>query len=651
MTSSPRPVRVRLRHRLLLLIVGLAPASAGDSTLQGYEARAQGFVYFFLDRDDEEEHTLIKADQLELEVYWRAPDETRQRIVGMRDEEALPTNIRYHLDHLTVVQDDFGDLIRLGDGDEVAAVIHPVAPGAEALYDYRLGDRSTLSYPGLPEPVRVQQVPVRPRNPELPGFVGTLYVDLGTSAIVRMAFTFTAASYVDPYLDYIRISLDNGLWMGRHWLPYRQEVELRRELPQLDFMAGSIIRGRWQISDYTFNPETADALFRGPRVTAAPPEARQSFDFRDPLYSDLDAGGLAPSEELEEIRDQARSMGLGSALEGLAPFRLYTPSVSDVIRYDRSEGWRLGAGATLRLGPVPLRLMGGVALGPERPWATLESEWSSGRHSVEMRTFWNRTVDLGPLPGASGVVNTVAALGGSDYRDLYWSSGGTVGWSTPAGGQRRLGVSGTIQEVRSATLAVDDEDTAFRPVLPVSPGTHGFLDLTLESPDVGSGAFGKLRLRTGRLDETYLRADARVGWSRRGPSRTLDTQVTLDAGWVGANAPLQELYLLGGRGTIPGFDYRGAVGDRYLLGQAWVGRSLAAPWVSVRATGALGWSELGARPVPDGWIGDPDPGVRTSLGLGLDVLWDTLRFDVARGIPGGDWSFFVSLAPRFHPWL
>ena len=79
--------------------------------------------------------TLIKADQIALEVYWRAPADTRQRIVGLRDQRVLPTNIRYHLDHLTVVQDDFGDLIRLGDGDEVEAVVHPAAPGSRCAGD------------------------------------------------------------------------------------------------------------------------------------------------------------------------------------------------------------------------------------------------------------------------------------------------------------------------------------------------------------------------------------------------------------------------------------------------------------------------------------------------------------------------------------
>ena len=73
---------------------------------------------------------------------------------------------------------------------------------------------------------------------------------------------------MDPHLDYIRISLDNSLWEGRYWLPHRQEAELRRELPQLDFLAGSIIRGRWEVGEYEFNAPIPDFFFSGPPVTA-----------------------------------------------------------------------------------------------------------------------------------------------------------------------------------------------------------------------------------------------------------------------------------------------------------------------------------------------------------------------------------------------
>ncbi|HSG46980.1 MAG TPA: hypothetical protein VLA43_04095, partial [Longimicrobiales bacterium] len=80
-------------------------------------------------------------------------------------------------------------------------------------------------------------------------------------------------------------------------------------------------------------------------------------------------------------------------------------------------------------------------------------------------------------------------------------------------------------------------------------------------------------------------------------------------------------------------------------------RQVAGPWVSLRLTGAAGWSELVGRPLPTGWEGDADPGFRTSFGGGMDLFWNVIQLDLARGIPDGEWSFFVSITRRFHPWL
>ena len=228
---------------------------AVDTAFRSYQSEARGYVYFFVDRPDTDGRTLVKVDQIAVDVFWQAPNTTRQRIVGLRDEKVLPTNIRYHLDHLTVVQDDFGNFIRMGGGDEVEEVLHPVGPESEGTYDFLLTDSITIRYAGGAEEVRVYEVRVRPRDFDRPGFVGTVYLDRATAAIVRMNFSFTPSSYVDPYLDYIRISLDNSLWMERYWLPYRQEVEIRRELPLLDFMAGSVILGRFETGRYDFNVE------------------------------------------------------------------------------------------------------------------------------------------------------------------------------------------------------------------------------------------------------------------------------------------------------------------------------------------------------------------------------------------------------------
>lgn len=334
--------RARLERRSTLV----------DTAFRSYAAQARGYVYFFIDRPDSDERTLIKADQIALEVYWKAPSETQQRIVGLRDQKVLPTNIRYHLDHLTVVQDDFGNAIRIGEGDEVAAVLHPMAPGGPNVYDYLLADSLTLRYGGGSDEVRVYEIRVRPKNPDRDAFVGSVFVDRSAAAIVRMSFTFTPASYVDPYLDYIRISLDNSLWLGKHWLPYRQELELRRELPQLDFLAGSIIRGRFEIGGYEFNQDLPTTLFTPHGVSAVPEEERAAFPFERGLFDDLDDVGLTPTPSLEEVRARAQQVLVGRAMSGLSPRRLHLRSFSDALRYNRAEGLFLGE-ASISL-PAPM---------------------------------------------------------------------------------------------------------------------------------------------------------------------------------------------------------------------------------------------------------------------------------------------------------
>src|SRR3990172_5213164 len=114
--------------------------TAGDTTLRDYRAVAHGFL-FFLGQFGEgltETPRLVKTDQLELEVYWKAPGLSKQRIIGWRDRADLPTDINYHRDHLGIVQNNFGPVIRLGEGDEVKDVPHPLSAGATMHYDYAL---------------------------------------------------------------------------------------------------------------------------------------------------------------------------------------------------------------------------------------------------------------------------------------------------------------------------------------------------------------------------------------------------------------------------------------------------------------------------------------------------------------------------------
>ena len=110
-------------------------AVEADSMLLSYRTRAHGFVFFLAQVGEglAQPPRLIKADELDVEVYWQAPDHSKQVVLGWRDGRFLPTDIEYHRDHLGIVTNNFGDVIRIGEGDEVRDAIHPLSRAGPTL--------------------------------------------------------------------------------------------------------------------------------------------------------------------------------------------------------------------------------------------------------------------------------------------------------------------------------------------------------------------------------------------------------------------------------------------------------------------------------------------------------------------------------------
>jgi hypothetical protein len=624
-----------------------------DSAFQSYKADARGYVYFFFERPDQGERTLVKADQVALDVYWRAPNQTKQEIIGQRDQKVLPTDIRYHIDHLTVVQDDFGDRIRMGDGDEVQDVLHPVAPDAEGVYDYLLTDSLTVSYGGGASEVRVYEVRVRPRDMQLPGFVGTIYIDRATAAIVRMRFSFTPASYIDPYLDHIRIALDNSLWMGRYWLPYHQEVEIRREIPMLDLMLGSIIQGRFDVRGYDFNVDLPDRLFRGSRISAVSPNRRAAFPFERGLFDDLEEQGIDTSPSLEAVELEVKEVVQDEALSGLDPLRLYLPAISEVARYNRAEGLRIGGGLTFRPNStVTIRPSAAYAFGRERLSGSLTTSLTLGSVVPELDLYWDRLADIGGYPGASTLVNTISAVSGEeDFTDPYFRRGASL----TLRGRNPRGPSVAVrweEHVGALDVVSDDpNDTGYRPVRTIDEGRLGAL--TVELP-VGLPGDGTLRTtgEVGALNEDVygsVRSEAR--WRFDDLQNRWHADLSLGGGALTKDAPVQSLYLLGGRWTLPGHDYRSFVGDRYWLLRSSVTIPVVPPYVGIRLLGSVGSTYLDDRTLPADWIRQDSDGLRGSVGAGLSIGWDSARVDLTHGVRGGGWEALFSIAEEFRGWL
>ena len=77
-----------------------------DTGLKDYKAVAHGYVTFLAQVGEglAEPPKVVKADELVNEIYWLAPNLSKQHIVGRRDTLLLPTDIAYHRDHLGIVQ-------------------------------------------------------------------------------------------------------------------------------------------------------------------------------------------------------------------------------------------------------------------------------------------------------------------------------------------------------------------------------------------------------------------------------------------------------------------------------------------------------------------------------------------------------------------
>ncbi|UCC49675.1 MAG: BamA/TamA family outer membrane protein [Gemmatimonadota bacterium] len=644
---------------------------AGEEVLQDYRAHARGHIYFLYDLGRGTERHLVKADQMALDLYWRAPGRTRQLIVGRRERKVLPTNIRYHLDHLTVVMDNLGDRVSLGEGSEVRDALHPAAPQALEFYEYRLTDSLTLVMPD--REVRVYKVDVRPQDPNGAGLVGAIYLDRLSADIVQMEFTFTAASYLDDTLDYFSIRLENALWEGRYWLPHRQGIELRRDIKALKFPAGGIIRAEFRISDYQFNTGTPESFFRGPQVTALAASVREAFEFDEGLYAALDPDVAVAPPSLEEIRESATQIVTESYLQRLEGLRLAVPGVSSVLRFRRSEGLYVGPGLS-RGFPGSARgiLLAGYAFGADR-WG-LEGRLQVplvGSLDLELEGYWNLAADVTPWAASSGAIATLAALlDGEDYRAPFWASGAGLALVRPWGAARAR-VSLAWESWEPATLGADDLiDRSYRGVRAVDDGEVAWLAVELKRPPlVAVEAVGGLSWE-GRLeavsrllvgDFEYVRVTLRAEQFWPAVALGLDLRLSAAAGAVGGGRiPAQRLFPAGGRGSVRGYGFHRYAGNLYGSGGIELSRKIRHPWVSLSLfadVGGVGSQGSSAERALDVWNRAGDAARAThgpliGVGAGVGLVFDILRVELARGLrQGGIWELVVRVRPDFWDWL
>ena len=157
----------------------------------------------------------------------------------------------------------------------------------------------------------------------------------------------------------------------------------------------------------------------------------------------------------------------------------------------------------------------------------------------------------------------------------------------------------------------------------------------------------------GRLEgQTFASLDGRLEWVVTDMDERWSARASIAGGITDPDAPAQAVYLLGGRQTLLGHDYRAFAGNAYWLGRVEGTLPLRPPYVGIRAFAAVGSTYLSdTSQLPADWAAQDSNGLRGSVGLGLSVGWDSAYLDVGRALRGGGWEMMLSVAPHFRSWL
>jgi hypothetical protein len=651
---------------------GIARRSAqiSDSALAGYKSRAMGRLLFLAQLGDTSliPPRVVKADQIAVDVFWKAPAHSKQLIVGTRDTLLLPGDIGYYQDRYGIVQSNFPNLIRLGEGRDVRDVPHPLAPNATAIYEYALRDSLTITLPD--RRIDVYEVAVRPRDPRAARVVGSLYLDRGSADIVRMSLTFTDAAILDRRIERLSVVLENALIEGRYWLPRRQELEVARAGTWLDLPVRGIIRGSWQICCYEINLAIDSTVFRGPPIARAPFAQRQSFEWPEPLTDILPSDvSTVTEEDVAKVQEMAQTLISRAVLARASNAAVSARSLSDFVRYNRVEGLALGIGAA--------RQWGGRWSLAARARMGVDDEAIKGHMNLGARLgpihtalFAQRDFrDVGDISEGSSLRNSLAAQEfGSDYTDPYdvHAVGGmlqasALGW--------RWSLEGGFERQRPLAVHATPARGRFAATVPAwrLHGPHMALRVNRSARVAGGGVRLAATLSGADLvvrddpdstaqDSRFGRAVAEARYNRESADHVLRV-TTFGAAAVsgeGDRVPPQALVYLGGPVSGPGYDFHAFRSRRAAMLHLEYGMRVPFPSIPLARYGR---SPANARLLPYAHViavsGSAQQSAHASgwypsLGIALELFFDMLRIETARGLRDGRWTFSLDLSEGFR---
>ena len=648
-----------------------------DSTLLSYTADAHGFLAFLAQIGEGViiPPKVVQSEELALTVSWWQPGRSAQQLVGRRDTTLLPADVGYYRDRYGVVLDNLPDRIRLGDGQDVRDVPHPLASNARAIYEYERGNPLRITFPG--REILVDEVKFRPRDATQPAAIGSVYLDRETGAVVKLSMTFTRAAMLDKRIETLFVTLENGLIRERYWLPRRQEVEVSRGSTWFDIPIRGIVRGHWEVAHYTVNERIAPETQALPRWSSLPKEALRAHTFEGRVVDVLPFNvQVASSEDVVHAREQAELAVRAAMLSRPTRATVTGRGISDLARFSRAEGFALGLGASGQFGTgfiASARARYGFSDGQLKGFVGLGRAPAFGRVPLVQLFIEREYRDLAAAE-RGGVTNSLASqLFGSDYTtQVDVRSAGVLLRRHPRDPFTLRLAYQKDEPLRVATTPVSG---TFEPVLPAwrvsgvraeLRGTGGWIPggtHTTRGVWSLSAAAGALRGINSSVAPDNLVLHVRPLVARA--TATLRVERTIggdrsvmwqsDGGLAGGrDLPPQWLVFAGGPWSAPGYEFSQFATRAYVSQRFELRQPVPAPGIPL---GKFGRSPshitlapfVQAIAVTNGRDGvrTPTAGIYPSVGLGTLFFFDLLRVDVARGLRNGQWRFAFDIDRGF----
>ena len=652
--------------------------------LRGYQSHIETESSLLLRDTLGREHT-AEVEQFATQATWEREGRYQLHVVGYRSQSVGVPYSTLSIIRAWTVPSLYGERLSLGayltrgrDNDSLIAV-HPFASDRDEYYEFSGGDTVAVLRVGSRRiPIaRIRVHPLLRGRTGLAVFDGEIDIDAQRMQIIRMRGQFVvveqrparaallarlAGLVPVAYIEFVNAEIG-----GKYWLPAFQRTEFQASIAIFG-QTRPVFRIVSTISDIVVRDTgTASDSIVGTRIAIdwAPSDTLNSYSAWN-----RELGVQSGSVHADDFLDMAPDAWRADGPPRIEPF---PNSASQLFRFNRVEGLYLGLAPSVEF----RSMVPGVSAGVYGGWAFTEQAVRGGLYATDHtrnyittvraeRTLASTndfTIPLGDDPGLGALLSSIDDYDYVDRRLAGLSVTRLLG--SIDGGLAAIQVGAGDDHAERARLLRGPLPgaTAFLPNRGADNGSYLLQNAELEFHPNVTGDFvepgigARVRFEAGEGELTWQRTELSLSARRYwGP---LSLAAHADAGVVsGSPIPPQQLFEIGGNGTLDGYSYKQFAGDRAALFRGFASYRFPVwrrPWriwrnylvpgvgpgLALSAEG--GWTEISSSNVllavqklglnSDGTpVSTATDGVRATLGAGLTFFSDLLHVGVARPV-------------------